>query len=748
MACGTGKTEVMRWIVDALAPVRVAVMAPSIALCAQTWQRWAGSMGWRGRGLAICSDSTARVADDIRVVDAGLPAVTTDPTVAAAFLASPQPCVVFCTYQSAGVLAGAAREVGGLDLVVCDEAHRLAGKIDGAFGCVLDDDVLPARRRLFLTATPRVFDAKADDVVSMDDARVFGPVVYRYTFGQAIDGKWLTDYDVVVFAVPESSIRDHIEDADGAADAAAAFGLAKAMRRFNLRRGLSFHTTVARARAFAAAVPAAAAALPAAERPTMPVVGEHVSGAMPASRRGETLRLLTLDDQHTLIANARCLGEGVDVPAIEFVAFIDPKSSHIDLVQAVGRAMRPSHGKRRARIVIPVYVAEGESAESVLASSRYRLTMSVLRALREHDDRLGEKIKMAGAWSRGEGAPDGIDDDTTGDGPRLVFGLPEWLLSAIAPRMLRDSSGDPMMDIALDIKTRWADSLTQTDIQWLYRRRSRRGVDLALDAELDSWPGWAWADSRAAIRAMSIRARWPDLLTSRDRVWLHSRRNSKGVNPEIDAELSSWPGWTWTCTFAMERAAAIRTRWPDALTLRDRRWLNDRRTRRGSNETVDAELASWPGWAWVDTRVMDRANDIKTRWGRALSRRDRHWLAERRVHRGRNPDIDAELESWDGWTWGGKIHQRAPYKYSARAMARALNIKHRWGSSLTTTDKTWLMGRRQRRGVDLALDAELDSWPGWAWSGPLVPTHDAAAVAAAAASLPAAPQARDDEAAG
>lgn len=439
-ACGTGKTETARWCVDALGTGRVAFMAPSIALLGQAWHRWAGMMGWRGRGIACCSDPTSKADDSIRIADAVLPAVSTDARTIARFLAA-GPGVVFCTYASAEVLADAARDVGGLDLIICDESHHLAGRTDGAYSSVLDDDKMPAARRLFMTATPKVFDARKGDAHSMDDPSKFGAVAHRFSFAEAIKAGRLTEYGVIVFSVSDPRIGKYLDDPDGA-DAATAAGVAKALQAYSMRRVITFHSRIARAESFAARLRTAASCLPEDERPELPIVAAHVWGRQPLAERRAVMSLLDAEGQHGIVANAKCCAEGVDVPALDAVVIVDPRSSHIEIVQIVGRAMRLSPGKRKGWIVLPVYVGPGESVDDVMRSSRYRHVADVLRALREHDPRFEGSLKQ---WAAHEGK--GILEFRAGDedGPTIdTRGLPTDLVAAIRPVVVRDSSTDPV----------------------------------------------------------------------------------------------------------------------------------------------------------------------------------------------------------------------------------------------------------------------------------------------------------------
>ena len=356
---------------EKLAAERTLVLVPSLSLLAQTLREWTANATAGFDFLPVCSDET--VADPDAVVantsDLGFP-VTTDPEEIATFLRRRSGRrVIFSTYQSSPRIAEAFRlgRVPAFDLVIADEAHRCAGRVSSDFATILDAEAIPARRRLFMTATPRYFtgrvvrEAKEADfeVASMDDEAAFGPVFHRLSFGEAIERDLLTDYQVVVVGVDDATYRDWAErgrfvtlDGTKVTDArtlAGQIGLAKAMRRYDLHRTISFHSRVAcaRVRPLAARGHRVDAAR---QRPKGHLWSDYVSGEMPAGERHALLQHLgRLDDgERGLLANARCLAEGVDVPTLDGVAFIDPRRSEVDIVQAVGRAIRSPETRRSA----------------------------------------------------------------------------------------------------------------------------------------------------------------------------------------------------------------------------------------------------------------------------------------------------------------------------------------------------------------------------------------------------------------
>ena len=210
MPCGTGKTFVGLWLAERLKAKRVLFLAPSLALVGRTLEDWNAHAAKPFRWIAVCSDQT--VSDDAgreitdrdsleMVSDLGV-RVTTHPEHVAEFLSGSGHRVVFATYQSSSRIAEAMsnEKIPAFDLVICDEAHRLAGLTNRAYGAILSDEGISAHRRVFMTATPRTYSprlkakaAEADVLVaSMDDESVFGPVVHELSFAKAIEDNWMT----------------------------------------------------------------------------------------------------------------------------------------------------------------------------------------------------------------------------------------------------------------------------------------------------------------------------------------------------------------------------------------------------------------------------------------------------------------------------------------------------------------------------------------------------------------------------
>ena len=347
MACGTGKTFTTLWIKEALKSETTLVLLPSLSLLSQTMREWAWAGNTDFEILNVCSDkSVGKKTEDMAPSDAPF-AVTSDVHDISKFLQKSGPRVVFCTYQSSQLIAEAQidTKVPTFDLAIADEAHRCAGKADAGFATILDGEKIRASKRLFTTATPRYFGkaikdaSKAADlaVIGMDDETVFGPVIHQLTFGQAIQDELLNDYQVVIVGVDEPMVKQWIDNyeivatnPDETTDArtlAAKIGMLKAVKDYDLKRVISFHSRVSGAKKFSEELTEVADLIEPANRPDGTFLSDYVSGAMKAGDRKDKIdKLKELEGyDRGILTNARCLAEGVDVPSLDGVAFIDPK---------------------------------------------------------------------------------------------------------------------------------------------------------------------------------------------------------------------------------------------------------------------------------------------------------------------------------------------------------------------------------------------------------------------------------------
>ena len=450
MACGTGKTYTGLIIAEKLAGrgKNVLFLVPSLALMSQTVREWTNDCEIPLRSFAVCSDvQVGKRKDgddlgDIQVHDLAYPATTDARKLASkvAHLAQGEMTVVFSTYQSIQVISDAQKLYGlpEFDLILCDEAHRttgatLVGDDESNFVKVHNQDFIQSKKRVYMTATPRIYGdgvkSKASEasveLCSMDDAALYGEVLFQRGFSWAVDQKLLTDYKVIVLAVDDGIISTAVqsrlrEDNElKLDDATKIIGCYKALTKTDLlsdvgtdpnpmHRALAFCRDIKSSQLIQAEFPAVVNEY---LENTKTDVDEgnagklhceikHVDGTFNAKTRSELLDWIKEEtDESTcrILTNARCLTEGVDVPALDAVLFLHPRKSQIDVVQAVGRVMRRSEGKQMGYVILPVAIPAGLSPEEALNDNeRYRVVWQILNALRSHDERFDSTINKLG----------------------------------------------------------------------------------------------------------------------------------------------------------------------------------------------------------------------------------------------------------------------------------------------------------------------------------------------------------------
>ncbi len=443
MACGTGKTFTALKIAERLAAERgrhtsVLFLVPSISLLSQTLREWTAQCETPMRCFAVCSDTKVgkrSASEDIRVHDLSFPA-TTDPQKLLIQTKharrSVRLTVIFSTYQSIATVA-AAQQAGlpKFDLAICDEAHRttgvtLAGEDESHFVRVHDSEYIKATKRLYMTATPRIFDdstkasaaENAAVLCSMDDEALYGPEFHRLGFGEAVEEDLLTDYKVLVLTVDESYLarslqpqfadHNHELNLDDVAKIVGCWnGLAKrsgttsdgngfAPGETPMRRAVAFARSINESKALTEKFAVVINDYEGAEDDTLRCEVQHVDGTFNALERNEQLDWLKGEvgaNECRILSNARCLSEGVDVPALDAVLFLNPRNSVVDVVQSVGRVMRRADNKDYGYIILPVGIPADVTPEQALADNkRYKVVWQVLQALRAHDDRFNAMV--------------------------------------------------------------------------------------------------------------------------------------------------------------------------------------------------------------------------------------------------------------------------------------------------------------------------------------------------------------------
>lgn len=441
MACGTGKTFTSLKLVEEQVPVggSVLFLVPSIALLQQTLNEWTAQAAVPLRPFAVCSDTSVgrKQNEDVATHDLGFPA-STDPAklVNRYNISTGQETltVVFSTYQSIDVIHQAQEQgLPEFDLIVCDEAHRTTGisqpgADDSAFVRVHDNTYLKAAKRLYMTATPRIYieDSKnkaAKDgitIYSMDDADTYGPEFHHLGFGQAVEMGHLADYKVLILAVDEESVATSFQDLlanDGDLnldDVARIVGCWNGLSKRGVngeRLSITDQSPMHRAVAFARNIKESKALADQFEKvgrellvnrshntSRLKLEAEHVDGTFNVLARSQRLDWLQTDagaDTCRILTNAKCLSEGVDVPSLDAVLFLNPRNSQVDVVQSVGRVMRKSTttNKEYGYIILPIAVpASQDPATALNDNKKYKVVWDVLQALRAHDDRFEAMI--------------------------------------------------------------------------------------------------------------------------------------------------------------------------------------------------------------------------------------------------------------------------------------------------------------------------------------------------------------------
>lgn len=743
MPCGSGKTLVGRWLAERVDAELAVVCVPSLALLPQTLTAWRmhGS-GWAHQSMIVGSDpSSGRVvrADDMELPRWARDAVraSTSVSVITGFMREPGSRLIVSTYHSAPKVASALRKAGKVaDLLVCDEAHRLVGRPRSEFRAVLDEQRFPARRRVAMTATPVEAAAWEDDlggsagpgILSLDDIATFGPVAHRASFGDAVAAGRLVDYDVHVLAKPAD---DGVPDARSVNAGAAVLSAA----RDGATRVLTFHTRVSHAAALAAHLDGRV--LPGGKR----VRALYLEAAHNARERQAVLGHLTAPggDEVVVVASARVLSEGVDVPAVDTVVFADPRTSSVDIVQAAGRAMRTAPGKTRGRIVLTVDLGDGTAGlddDSRFAGSRWRHVWLVLRSLASMDPRFKREMQRRGK------AP----ASAPRSGPSLTATLPDgwdtqqWMLRAL------DHTGAAWWERFRDLErfaarhghARPSQHTDPSLASWVSRQRTmwRDGL---LDEDqvraLESLPGWVWS--------------------GRDATWWHAWESWHRWSATREARKPVTGRDRWTA-LAETPAAGARSRYRSLAEFAVDTCMLRRRGELPAN--LEAAAQQLPGWRWdilpADDAAMIDALAEYAAWKKTMNvphgyvhddgLRLGAWLTSvrRRRYTGR---IDVVLEaaldmlaarltgkgverlSWDTGGTAWRLGYLALRQFTARAGTCRIPYQH--VESLPDIDinlSRWCVVQRQQyRLGKLSRDriAALEQVPSWQWEIELRPGY-------------------------
>ncbi|MCK6566254.1 MAG: DEAD/DEAH box helicase family protein [Anaerolineales bacterium] len=451
MACGTGKTFTSLRIAEHETNGKGAILflVPSIALLGQALREWSADAKEDINAICICSDPEVSKqrkkqedVDALSVVDLALPASTDPKKILEQFMAAKRKSgmtVVFSTYQSIDVIAKAQKVLlkngfKEFDLIICDEAHRttgatLAGEDEKDFVKVHNPKFIQAKKRMYMTATPRLYSdeakskaAQADAVLaSMDDANLYGDEIYRIGFGEAVERGLLSDYKVLILTLSDKDVPLAVQQMVSADSEINADDLSKLVGCVNalskqfigddgktkevdpepMRRAVAFCPSIAASKKIMSLFNQLSdvylnALAPEKKRDMVVVESQHMDGTMAAPKREEGLRWVkeaTEGNACRILTNVRVLSEGVDVPSLDAVMFLSAKNSQVDVVQSVGRVMRRSPGKKYGYIIIPVVVpADVEPEQALNDNKRYKVIWDVLNALRAHDERFNATV--------------------------------------------------------------------------------------------------------------------------------------------------------------------------------------------------------------------------------------------------------------------------------------------------------------------------------------------------------------------
>jgi predicted helicase len=493
MACGTGKTFTSLRLTEKLTPKsgRILFLAPSISLVSQTLREWTAQATDPLHAFVVCSDAKVGKDDeeDIKTHDLAYPATTDAKALAnvSKLLSKDRRTVVFSTYQSIQVLSDAQKMgFGEFDLIVCDEAHRttgltLANQDPSEFVKVHQNSVVKGKKRLYMTATPRIYGdpskQKATEkeavLFSMDDEATFGPEFYRLSFGKAVDLDLLAEYKVLIVAVEEEAMANLANSYNNAykLDEKKAVDIRFATKIIGAWKGLSKQGLVEidgdeqvplkedtspmrRAVAFSRSIKDSKQTTEVfgqlvgmynkkhlgEETPMVQCELDHVDGGMNALVRQNKLDWLKAEPGERacrVLSNARCLSEGIDVPALDAVAFFDTRESIVDIVQSVGRVMRKAEGKKYGYIILPVCIPSSKVAkynDYIESDAQFKGIWRVIKALRAHDESLVDeaefrrKITVIGG---GKGGGGNRTDGGTGGGDNLPLDFPEMPLDEV-----------------------------------------------------------------------------------------------------------------------------------------------------------------------------------------------------------------------------------------------------------------------------------------------------------------------------
>ena len=452
MACGTGKTLTSLHIAQEMYGKGglILYVVPSISLIQQAMLDWSSNNTLPVNFISVCSDKTVARDEDGSLTDLDCP-VSTDPDTLKGhikLLSKDTMNVMFSTYHSLPVVSQAMKGKQ-FDIILCDEAHRTTGieeiEDDSYFKLAHKDKDISTKKRLYMTATPRVYSdtvKNKSNVYSMDDEKTYGPEFYNLSFREAVNKGILSNFRVKIGVISaddvdamfQQSITDKDDNTMSLNEATNLVSVWHALKYTDetekeiniLKRVIAFTNRIRKSEEFAGVRPNKhgvdcsfsniVSQYEAIKGDNGKVQVQHMDGSTSASKRREQLEYLKepSKDPNTckILSNARCLSEGVDVPALDGIIFLEPRNSRVDVVQAVGRVMRKAEGKKEGYIILPVAIPSGiDPVESLDDSKIWKTVWQVMRALKSHDESFADEINTL--ILSGPTGPTGSNDDLT-----------------------------------------------------------------------------------------------------------------------------------------------------------------------------------------------------------------------------------------------------------------------------------------------------------------------------------------------
>ena len=409
LPCGAGKTLTALWLYEKMRPKRTLVLVPSLSLLKQFKDTWRENRKIKSSYFCVCSDQDVENKNDslnMKANEIGFSGlgVTTKPNKIKKWLKKDtQGLVVFSTYQSLKKIGTAiGKSKYKFDLAICDEAHKTAQASNSQFAYIHKNSNIFCKKRLYMTATPKVLSSSIQEeekqyIYDMNKQNIFGNEFYIMSFKESIDQKILCDYKIRAVGVSDEETRQYIRERkfleEGnmtTEDHANHIALKKAMKKYKAHHAISFHRTVKGAFDFSEF------------HKTMDkkCSSYHVSGTQNVTERKSKMNKFEKREK-ALITNARCLTEGVDIPAIDLVYFSDPKKSKVDIVQATGRALRKKAGKKFGYVIVPIFHSKSQDLNKEIEKSQYKDLVQIVRTLSDHDERLETEIQRI-LYGKGE----------------------------------------------------------------------------------------------------------------------------------------------------------------------------------------------------------------------------------------------------------------------------------------------------------------------------------------------------------